>query len=185
MLTALKTFKFYLKYYLTNHVINRIPFHAVRLAWYRHFMGIKIGENSQIWMGCRFFGDAIAQIEIGAHTALSTDVLINASAPVKIGDHVVIAHGVQILTTGHDSRRSDFTPLRIPVTIESHAYIGNSAIILKGVILGEGATVGVGSVVFQDVKPLTVVAGNPARVCGTRPPLSPPTTERQRPPLFC
>ncbi|MCS3672753.1 acetyltransferase-like isoleucine patch superfamily enzyme [Salinibacter ruber] len=38
------------------------------------------------------------------------------------------------------------------------------ALILKGVTIGEGAVVGAGSVVTQDVPSRTVVAGNPATV---------------------
>ena len=39
-----------------------------------------------------------------------------------------------------------------------------SAIILKGVTIGEGAIVAAGSVVTKDVPDFTLVAGNPARV---------------------
>jgi acetyltransferase-like isoleucine patch superfamily enzyme len=35
---------------------------------------------------------------------------------------------------------------------------------MPGVTIGEGAIVGARSVVFEDVAPYTVVAGNPARV---------------------
>jgi len=34
----------------------------------------------------------------------------------------------------------------------------------QGVTIGDGVTVGAGSVVTKDVEPWTVVAGNPARV---------------------
>jgi len=40
------------------------------------------------------------------------------------------------------------------------------ALILKGVTVGEGAVVGAGAVVTQDVPPRTVVADNPATVVG-------------------
>ena len=56
MIVFLKTFKFYLKYYITNHIIPHIPFHIIRLAWYRNIVGMKIGENSFILLGCQFIG---------------------------------------------------------------------------------------------------------------------------------
>ena len=43
-------------------------------------------------------------------------------------------------------------------------FVGMDALVLKGVTIGEGAVVGAGSVVTQDVPRRTVVAGNPARV---------------------
>jgi galactoside O-acetyltransferase len=50
------------------------------------------------------------------------------------------------------------------VHIADKAWIGNSACILKGVTVGEGAIVAALSVVTKDVPPYHVVAGNPARV---------------------
>lgn len=49
-----------------------------------------------------------------------------------------------------------------PIVIKRKAWIGVGAMILKGVTIGEGAVVGAGAVVTKDVKPWTVVAGNPA-----------------------
>ncbi len=43
------------------------------------------------------------------------------------------------------------------------AVVGANATLLPGVVIGEGALVGAGSVVTCNVAPLTVVAGNPAR----------------------
>ena len=51
-----------------------------------------------------------------------------------------------------------------PLVIEDDVFVGMEALILKGVTVGEGAVVGAGSVVTQDVPPRTVVAGNPAQV---------------------
>jgi galactoside O-acetyltransferase len=49
-----------------------------------------------------------------------------------------------------------------PIRIESKVWIGFDVTILKGVTIGEGAVVGAKSVVTKNVKPWTVVAGNPA-----------------------
>ena len=51
-----------------------------------------------------------------------------------------------------------------PIRICRGAWIGARACILKGVQVGEGAVVGMGSVVTRNVEPHTVVAGNPARL---------------------
>ncbi|MFQ5631087.1 MAG: acyltransferase, partial [bacterium] len=42
--------------------------------------------------------------------------------------------------------------------------IGSSATLLCGIVVGENAIVGAGSVVTKDVPANTIVAGNPARV---------------------
>ena len=49
-------------------------------------------------------------------------------------------------------------------TIKKGARIGINATLLPGIVIGEGALVGAGSVVTKDVPPYCVVAGNPARV---------------------
>ena len=186
MLNALRSFKFYFKYYLTNHWINRIPFHAIRQFWYRNAMGIKIGQHSQIWLGCKFFGDNISEIEIGDHVVISGDVTLNASRPIRIGNRTTLASGVKILTTDHDPRDPHFLPRKAPVTIAARVWIATNAIILKGTTVGEGAVIGAGAVVSGEIAPLSLVAGNPGRSFGKRAPFEPPQTEAaEKPPLFC
>ena len=98
----------------------------------------------------------------------------------EIGDDVLIAFDVLIMD--HDShslvfdeRRNDVQEwmrgkkdwshvMMVPVIIKDKVWIGARATVLKGVTIGEGAVVGAGSVVVEDVPPWTLVAGNPARV---------------------
>ncbi|CRM20972.1 MULTISPECIES: acetyltransferase [Pseudomonas] len=61
------------------------------------------------------------------------------------------------------------------VVIEDHAYIGTGAIIREGspdrpIVIGEGAVVGMGSVVTKSVAPYTTVFGNPAKPMRTAQP---------------
>ena len=47
--------------------------------------------------------------------------------------------------------------------IGERVWIGSSAIVLPGIMIGEGSIIGAGSVVTRDVEPNTVVVGSPAR----------------------
>jgi Bacterial transferase hexapeptide (six repeats) len=56
-----------------------------------------------------------------------------------------------------------------PVRICRNAWIADDCHIRKGVTVGEGAIVGMNSVVLKDVPPYCIVMGNPARVVGFAP----------------
>ena len=50
------------------------------------------------------------------------------------------------------------------ISIGNEVWIGNRAMILKGVTIGNGAVIAADSVVTHDVPAYSVVAGNPAKV---------------------
>ncbi|MBQ7408475.1 MAG: CatB-related O-acetyltransferase [Bacteroidales bacterium] len=54
-------------------------------------------------------------------------------------------------------------PLKGDTIIGNDVWIGQNATIMPGVKIGDGAIIGLGSVVASDVEPYTIVAGNPAR----------------------
>ena len=51
-----------------------------------------------------------------------------------------------------------------PIVIGNHVWIGARAIILKGVIIGDGAIIAAGAVVTHDVPAYTLAGGVPAKV---------------------
>ena len=59
-------------------------------------------------------------------------------------------------------------PLRGDTVVGNDVWIGQNAVILPGVRIGDGAIIGASSVVGGDVAPYTIVAGNPARVIRKR-----------------
>ena len=50
------------------------------------------------------------------------------------------------------------------MNIGKNVWIGGGSIILPGVSIGDGVTIGAGSVVTHDIPPYTVAVGNPCRV---------------------
>jgi virginiamycin A acetyltransferase len=59
-------------------------------------------------------------------------------------------------------------PLKGDTVIGNDVWVGQNATILPGVRIGNGAIVGLASVVGTDVEPYTIVAGNPARLVRRR-----------------
>lgn len=51
-----------------------------------------------------------------------------------------------------------------PIVIGEDCWLGGNVIVLPGVTIGKGSTVGAGSVVTKDVPPYHCVVGNPARI---------------------
>lgn len=145
---------------------------------------IVIGKHSRIYGMLHTAGHG-GRIEIGSHSFVSEDTRIWSASSIKIGDRVLISHGVNIHDSDSHSRsaadraehfqaicRSGHPKVlkNVPtsaVLIENDAWIGFGATVLKGVTIGEGAIVGAGSMVTKDVAPFTVVVGNPARAIGS------------------
>ena len=57
-------------------------------------------------------------------------------------------------------------PFKGDTVIGNDVWIGQNAVILPGVHIGDGAIVGANSVVGSDIDPYTIVVGNPAKVLG-------------------
>jgi len=117
-------------------------------VWYARRIGLTIGRDCQLYR------------------------IIYGSEPwlIKIGDHVQITQGVRLLTHGGGWLAREISPQFDsfgPVVIGSHVYIGNAAIILPGVSIGNRVLIAAGAVVTRSVPDNCVVGGNPARVIST------------------
>ena len=56
----------------------------------------------------------------------------------------------------------------LPVVVGNDVWIGERAMVLGGVTVGDGAIIGAGAIVTKDVPPFSIVAGVPARVIRDR-----------------
>jgi len=99
---------------------------------------------------------------------------------VFIGDNVMIAPNVSILTAAHPKVYTQrivrplpntFEPygrgeyeIISPVTIGNNVWIATGSIILPGVTIGDNAIIGAGSVVTKDIPANMIAYGSPCRV---------------------
>lgn len=117
-------------------------------------------------------GEAAPEVTIGDGSFLGHNCSFACSASIRVGRHCLLAAGVQVSDyDGHPldaerRRAGDPTPPEMirPVVIGDDVWVGQGAMILKGVTIGERSVVGAGAVVTRDVPPDVVVAGNPARI---------------------
>lgn len=95
---------------------------------------------------------------------------INEGCQITCASRTVIGKGCTIgrdvVIRDYDGHTIDLPGYEIskPIHIGEHVWIGNRAMILKGVTVGDGAIIAAGALVTTDVPPRTVVAGVPARV---------------------
>jgi acetyltransferase-like isoleucine patch superfamily enzyme len=137
----------------------------VRIFNFVNAYGCSIGDGSKV--------GAFVEIQKGA--AIGKNCKISSHSficeGVKIEDNVFIGHGVMFTndlfpraTNADGSPQSEADWKVVETIVCKGASIGSNATILCGIVIGENALVGAGSVVTKDVPANTVVAGVPAKV---------------------
>lgn len=108
-----------------------------------------------------------SNIHAGDNLYVNFDCVILDCNIVRLGHNCFLAPKVQIYTATHplDSKqRSAGWEYALPITIGNDVWIGGGAILCPGVSIGDGTTIGAGSVVTQDLPSGVVAAGNPCRI---------------------
>jgi len=133
-----------------------------------------IGAGSRIWAFAHVMSGARIGVDcnICDHTYIEGDVVIGDRVTIKSG--VFLWDGLRVEDDVFIGPQATFTNDRFPrsrcafdlqiTTICRGASIGAGAVVLPGVVVGERAMVGAGSVVTRDVPSDALVVGNPARV---------------------
>lgn len=140
---------------------------------------IRIGNNSEI--SCTLACQDKGRITIGKYAWIGAKTVIGSVNEITIGDYAIISTEVHI----YDNNNHPISPelrqkmsesgfhndlwkwrhsISKRIQIGDRVWIGERSTILKGVTIGDDSIVAAGSVVTHDVPPLTIVAGNPARV---------------------
>jgi len=115
-----------------------------------------------VWSDLRERG----RIVIGDYCLISPGVRISAATEILIGDSCMLAHGAFVTDSDWHGVYDRGLPIgqTLPVCIGENVWIGDSAIICKGVSIGENSIIGAGSVVVRDIPANAIAGGNPAAV---------------------
>ena len=140
--------------------------------------GCSIGKGTKIWHFTHVMSGCVIgeSCSFGQNVVVSPDVVLGTN--VKVQNNVSIYTGViceddvflgpsMVFTNVINPRSAVVRKDQYRKTlVKRGASIGANATIICGITIGEYAFVGAGSVVNKDVKPFSLVIGNPARHIG-------------------
>ena len=137
----------------------------VKICAFTNLYGCEIGDDVKIGP----FVEIQKGVRVGNRCKISSHSFLCEG--VTIEEEVFVGHGVTFIndrfpraTTADGSLQTDADWQCVATRVRRGASIGSGATILCGVVIGERATVGAGSVVTKDVPEGAVVVGNPGRL---------------------
>ncbi|MBX2976370.1 MAG: hypothetical protein KF721_09565 [Ignavibacteriaceae bacterium] len=151
-------------------------FYLVKIKWrkYNISSGFHAGRNVHFW--------AKNNIIIGKDCYIGRNSQIECDT--VIGDYVIIGNSVAFvgkfdhnyLHVGLPIRHAEqirdenyfWKGINAKVVVEDDVWIGYGSIIMSDITIGKGSIIASGSVVTKDVKPYSIVGGNPAKFIKNR-----------------
>ncbi|MDZ7819161.1 MAG: acyltransferase [Aliarcobacter sp.] len=131
---------------------------------------IEIADNSRIDDFCVISG----KIKIGRNVHITPTCLVaGGEKGIIFEDFTTLAYGVQVFTQSDDYSGKTMTNSTVTkeyknefmkeVIIKRYSIVGAGSIIMPGVILEEGTSVGAMSLVLKSTEPWGIYVGNPAK----------------------
>jgi galactoside O-acetyltransferase len=124
------------------------------------------------------FIGAHKRLVLGNHVHIASHASITGGGRVLVSDFCGISSGARLISGTDDFTKGNLTGPTIPpefrqvrrgtIVLEPHVVIGGNAVVLPDITIGEGSTVGAGSVVTESLDPWGVYTGSPARRINTR-----------------
>ena len=146
-----KTFKEYIKLYLTEPSVNFTIWFRITQRYTNHLTKF-ILRRKIVKFGIEIF--PATQIQEGLYIGHFGNIHLNSD--VKIGKNCNLSHGVTIGQTNRGKLAG--TP-----TIGDNVFIGPGAKIIGGITIGNNVAIGANSVVTKSVPDNAVIAGVPAK----------------------
>jgi acetyltransferase-like isoleucine patch superfamily enzyme len=163
--------------YYTDNELKKLGFKYIgknvkisdKASIYNHSQ-IEIGNNSRIDDFCVISGN----IKIGRNVHIAPFCLVaGGEKGIVFEDFSGLAYHVQVFTQSDDYSGNTLTNPTIPnefkkeskkeIIIRKHSIVGAGSIIMPGVILAEGTSVGALSLVRKKTEEWSVYLGNPAK----------------------
>lgn len=123
--------------------------------------------------GCKIYGKPFvhqrARIQIPWNLILHDHACLGDRANaytlgvIEIFEHATVGQEVYLCTGTHNFHKPEMNLITSKITINKNVFIGVRAIIMPGIIIGENAIIGSGSLVTKNVEKNTIVGGNPAK----------------------
>ncbi len=176
-----KRFAGHLERWYTNHFVAPQMAalgsgHNIMKPWNIRINGghIRVGDNLHVVttsdrtvsLSTWAFEAHQGHIDIGNNVLLCPGVRLDCATSISIGDNCMFAAGSYVTDADwHDiyDRTRPVGNTR-EVNLAENVWIGDGAIVCKGVSIGENSIIGAGSIVTSNIPANVIAAGNPARV---------------------
>lgn len=107
-------------------------------------------------------------IRFGDYTLICPGVRVSSAIGITIEDNCMLANGVYITDADWHGVYDRISLGRAkPVHLKKNVWVGDGAIVCKGVTIGENSIVGAGAIVVNSIPDNCIAAGNPAVVVKT------------------
>lgn len=118
---------------------------------------------------------ALSRVYLHDNVVMKSFSMISLSGKFIMKKNSGASSGLMIITGNHQRNIGNWfisgaldhkLDIEQDVIVEEDVWLGANVILLSGVKIGRGATVGAGSVCMRSVPPYAIVMGNPAKIVG-------------------
>jgi acetyltransferase-like isoleucine patch superfamily enzyme len=157
-------------FYMLAELLLRLCIHPRFRAACLRLLGARVGTNVRIYE-CRFINvrSGFRGLRIGDNVHIGADCLIDLEGPVSIGRGSTLSPRIVVMShsdpgSAHGSPWCESFPVESKgVMIGEDCWIGASATLLSGAVIGNRVVVGAGALVRDSLLEGGVYAGVPSR----------------------
>jgi putative colanic acid biosynthesis acetyltransferase WcaF len=139
-------------------------------AWRRFLLrlfGARLGHRAGVHASTRIFHPWL--LEMGDWTMIGPRTIVYNLGKISIGDHTVVSQDAYLCAGTHDYTIPTLPLQKPPIMIGKGVWIAAGAFIGPGAVVGDNCVIGARAVVFGEIPPNVVAAGNPCKVIKPRP----------------